>query len=439
MGRRPEVAGPTREAESSPTCRRSTSGTATTTTATATSTSRTATSTTSRSCTPAATRPTAIRGRARTPSGRTAGTRSRRSEQDPTGPTPTSSAAPEIGDTGIWIGDYTIQPENGGRSVFFHEYGHDLGLPDDYDTAGGGDNANEWWTLMAQSRLGAKGEQFIGDRAGDLGAWNKLQLGWLDYEIGGRRPDQDAATRSGGVQLIAAAGAGRRAAEEGRDHRISAHRSPASNQWWSGQGDDSGQHDDPAGDPAGRHRGDAHLPRPGTTSRTAAPTCRLRLCRGRRRHRLTGRLPATITDPDEGNGIDRRHRRLGADATFDLSRVRRARRSGSASGTSPTAPLRATDPEQDRPASSSTTSPSPPTARRCSPTAPRPAPNGWTADGLQHRRRHVRPSRLRQLLHRRLADLHVLRQVPQDRSVQLRLSEHASRTGSSTSRTSRVC
>jgi immune inhibitor A len=87
----------------------------------------------------------------------------------------------EIGDTGFWIGDYTIQPENGGRSVFAHEYGHDLGLPDDYDTSGGGDNPNEHWTLMAQSRLGAKNEA-LGERAGDLGAWNKLQLGWLDYE-----------------------------------------------------------------------------------------------------------------------------------------------------------------------------------------------------------------------------------------------------------------
>ena len=66
--------------------------------------------------------------------------------------------------------------------MFFHEYGHDLGLPDDYNILTGGDNNNEHWTLMAQSRLGAKGEQFIGDRAGDLGAWNKLQLGWLDYE-----------------------------------------------------------------------------------------------------------------------------------------------------------------------------------------------------------------------------------------------------------------
>ena len=100
----------------------------------------------------------------------------------PTGPPANQLGGTRIGSSGIWIGDYTIQPENGGRSVFFHEFGHDLGLPDDYNVLSGGDNNNEHWTLMAQSRLGAEGEEFIGDRAGDLGAWNKLQLGWLDYE-----------------------------------------------------------------------------------------------------------------------------------------------------------------------------------------------------------------------------------------------------------------
>ncbi len=38
--------------------------------------------------------------------------------------------------TGTWVGDYTIQPENGGLGVFAHEFGHDLGLPDLYDTSG---------------------------------------------------------------------------------------------------------------------------------------------------------------------------------------------------------------------------------------------------------------------------------------------------------------
>ena len=38
--------------------------------------------------------------------------------------------------TGFWVCDYTIQPENGGLGVFAHEFGHDLGLPDLYDTSG---------------------------------------------------------------------------------------------------------------------------------------------------------------------------------------------------------------------------------------------------------------------------------------------------------------
>jgi immune inhibitor A len=98
-----------------------------------------------------------------------------------TGPSTNKLGGTQIGDSGIWIGDYTIQPENGGLSVFAHEYTHDLGLPDDYDTSGLGDNNNEYWTLMAQSRLGAAGDQAIGTKPGDLGAWNKLQLGWLKF------------------------------------------------------------------------------------------------------------------------------------------------------------------------------------------------------------------------------------------------------------------
>ncbi len=103
-----------------------------------------------------------------------------------TGPANNKLGGTEVGDTGIWVGDYTVQPENGGLSVFVHEYGHDLGLPDAYAISGGGDNSNEYWTLMAQSRLNAKGEP-LGTRPGDLGAWEKLQLGWLDYEAIGAK------------------------------------------------------------------------------------------------------------------------------------------------------------------------------------------------------------------------------------------------------------
>jgi immune inhibitor A len=92
----------------------------------------------------------------------------------------------QIGNTGLWVGDYTMQPENGGVSVFAHEYGHDLGLPDEYDTTGVTGNAEgpvNWWTIMSQSRLSAAGAQDIGSKPPDFGPWDKLQLGWLDYEV----------------------------------------------------------------------------------------------------------------------------------------------------------------------------------------------------------------------------------------------------------------
>jgi immune inhibitor A len=85
---------------------------------------------------------------------------------------------------GLWVGDYTIQPENGGISVFAHEYGHDLGLPDHYDTSGAPvENGVNWWTIMAQSRVSKPSDGGIGEQAADFGIWDKLQLGWLDYEI----------------------------------------------------------------------------------------------------------------------------------------------------------------------------------------------------------------------------------------------------------------
>ena len=88
--------------------------------------------------------------------------------------------------TGVWVNDYTIQPENGGLGVFAHEYAHDLGLPDLYDTSGnqgGAENSVGFWSLMSQSRGTLPQDDGIGDRASPMGAWDKFQLGWLDYEL----------------------------------------------------------------------------------------------------------------------------------------------------------------------------------------------------------------------------------------------------------------
>ncbi len=66
--------------------------------------------------------------------------------------------------SGNWGGslvsfDYTIQPEDGATGVFAHEYGHDLGLPDEYDTAytaGGVGAPTEYWTLMSSGGWAGK-------------------------------------------------------------------------------------------------------------------------------------------------------------------------------------------------------------------------------------------------------------------------------------------
>ncbi|MFC9928616.1 immune inhibitor A domain-containing protein [Streptomyces sp. NPDC127190] len=98
-----------------------------------------------------------------------------------TGPANNKLGGAQVGDTGVWVGDYTIQPENGGLGVFAHEYGHDLGLPDEYDT-NGGDNSTGFWTLMSSGSWLGTGKESIGDLPGDLNAWDKLQLGWLNYD-----------------------------------------------------------------------------------------------------------------------------------------------------------------------------------------------------------------------------------------------------------------
>ena len=158
------------------------------------------------------------------------------SDAGKTGPDGDKAGGTEIGDTGIWVGDYTLQPENGGLGVFAHEYGHDLGLPDEYDTTYTGENNTAFWTLMSSGSWMGTGKNAIGDLPDDMNAWDKLQLGWLDYATA------KAATRSTTKLGVAAYNTKDKQAlvVQLPDKSVTTTiTTPAAGdkQWWSGMGD----------------------------------------------------------------------------------------------------------------------------------------------------------------------------------------------------------
>jgi immune inhibitor A len=153
-----------------------------------------------------------------------------------TGPAGDKAGGTQIGDTGIWVGDYTLQPENGGLGVFAHEYGHDLGLPDEYDTSYVGENSTAFWTLMSSGSWMGTGKNAIGDLPDDMNAWDKLQLGWLNYGTA------KAATRSTSKLGVAEYNTKNKQAlvvqlpDKAVTTTITTPAQGAS-QWWSGMGD----------------------------------------------------------------------------------------------------------------------------------------------------------------------------------------------------------
>ena len=163
---------------------------------------------------------------------------------DPANPVPNNP-------TGIWAGDYTIQPENGGLGVFAHEYAHDLGLPDLYDTSGntgGGENNTGFWSLMSSGSNIGDGGDTTGDAPVDMGVWELLQLGWLDqqgedgpgpfYELlqPGQRKEvrlgNNVPATTGGVQALVS-----RLPDLTRDRPIGKPFA-GSQMFWSGEGND---------------------------------------------------------------------------------------------------------------------------------------------------------------------------------------------------------
>ncbi|ABC80098.1 M6 family metalloprotease domain-containing protein [Anaeromyxobacter dehalogenans] len=105
-----------------------------------------------------------------------------------TGPAFNRAGGIRIGNSSYWIGDYTVEPENGGVGVFAHEFGHDLGLPDLYDTSGntgGAENSTGFWTLYSVGSYGASGrpEDGLGTKPIHMSAYEKIFLGWSNYQV----------------------------------------------------------------------------------------------------------------------------------------------------------------------------------------------------------------------------------------------------------------
>ena len=107
-----------------------------------------------------------------------------------TGPPGALLGGIRIGESDYWIGDYTVEPENGGVGVFAHEFGHDLGLPDLYDTSGntgGAENSTGFWTLYSSGSYGSTGmaADGIGSKPIPMSAYEKIFLDWSNYQLVG--------------------------------------------------------------------------------------------------------------------------------------------------------------------------------------------------------------------------------------------------------------
>jgi immune inhibitor A len=112
------------------------------------------------------------------------------SANGPDGIGPGGYGGVRIGGSNYWIGDYTVEPENGGVGVFAHEFGHDLGLPDLYDTSGntgGAENSVAFWSLYSSGSYGNTGipSDGIGSKPIPMSAYEKIFLGWSDYTVVG--------------------------------------------------------------------------------------------------------------------------------------------------------------------------------------------------------------------------------------------------------------
>src|SRR5881296_2597798 len=76
---------------------------------------------------------------------------------------------------GVQVDGYTMVGESSPVGVVAHEFGHDLGLPDLYDTDGSSDGAGVWDPMSLGSWNGAP----AGSSPAALSAWSRIRLGWV--------------------------------------------------------------------------------------------------------------------------------------------------------------------------------------------------------------------------------------------------------------------
>jgi immune inhibitor A len=119
-----------------------------------------------------------------------------------------------IGKPGFY--DYTMMPEDGATGVFAHEYGHDLGYPDEYDTVySGTGEAVGYWSIMASGSWAGKiggteptgfsplAKSYLQSRLGGNWTNDTVQIDWDEVSTKGSQIILDQANSPNGRNPIA--------------------------------------------------------------------------------------------------------------------------------------------------------------------------------------------------------------------------------------------
>lgn len=138
--------------------------------------------------------------------------------------------------TGIWAYNYTIDPEDCDPGVISHEFGHDLGLPDEYDYAGiTGDASSGFWTIMAGgSWLGR--EWGLGTKPAPMNVWDKYALGFVAPKEVKRGKTATVTLQPAATGTMDATGV--KILLPKRRHSVELSGKDGATEWWSGMGDD---------------------------------------------------------------------------------------------------------------------------------------------------------------------------------------------------------